>query len=175
MLEGLEQDVARVSQRPPSILLILKLAITHAPFSAVLLHRIAQRLGIRSPALGRLVARLNHAIHGADIDPRASIGKGLLLQHPSGVVIGADVHLGDRVTIMSGVVLGRKDVLSGPDEGMYPTIGNDVLLGTHAVVLGPITVGGSAIIAAHALVINDVPEGATAGGVPAHVLRDGRK
>lgn len=168
----LRSDVKRLSSRRPTLLLMLKLVLTNSQFSAVAIYRTSHVASRRAPALGRLWARTNYVLHGVDIDPRARIGPGLLLQHPAGVVIGADVEIGRGATLMSGVVLGRRNVLSGPDKGSYPTIGDDVLLSTHAVLLGPITVGHGSTIGAHALVLTDVPPTSVFVGVPARAVAE---
>lgn len=165
----LRADAARIERRHITLGTLVRLSLTAPPFGAALLHRAAHRLGARRPALGRLCNRLNVLLHGADIDYRAEIGPGLLLQHPVGVVIGA-ATIGANATLMSGVVLGRRNVLSGPDVGEYPVLGDDVLLGAHATALGPVRIGHGAQVGAHALVLTDVPALAVAVGVPARAL-----
>jgi serine O-acetyltransferase len=165
----LRADAARLERRPVSGADLVRLAITAPPFNAALLHRLGHRLGSRRAGLGRLCNRLNLVLNGADIDFRADIGPGLLLQHPVGTVLGA-CTIGANATLMSGVVLGRRDVLEGPDAGQYPVVGDDVLFGAHATALGPVQIGDGARIGAHALVLSDVPACAVAVGVPARAI-----
>lgn len=162
---SLRADAARLQPGRTSALHLLKLAVTNSSFSAALLYRLSNLAGSRlSGGVGRILARVNLGINGIDIDFRARIGPGVLLQHPVGVVIGGDCVLGANVTLMSGVVLGRRDVVSGPDTGAYPSLGDDILIGAGTAVLGPVKVGNKAKIGAHSLVLANVQPGATVVG-----------
>lgn len=148
----------------------VRLFITNASFSAVVVHRMAHALWGRQPKASRLLSRVNLALHGADIDPQAVIGPGLLLQHPVGVVVGNDCYVGANVTMMSGVVLGRRNILSGDGRGAYPTIEDGCVLGAHAVVLGPVTIGRNSFVGANALVLSSMPPNITIAGSPARAM-----
>lgn len=161
---ALRADAARLQPGRTSAAHLLKLALTNASFSAALLYRMSHVAGGFNEGMGRLLARWNIALNGADIDFRARIGPGVLLQHPVGVVIGGDCVLEAHVTLMSGVVLGRRDVVSGPDLGAYPSIGEGTLIGAGAVVLGPVSVGANVTIGAHSVVLADVAPGKTIVG-----------
>jgi serine O-acetyltransferase len=165
------KDAARVDRRGATWITVARLSITSSAFSAALLYRLSSAAGRSRPSLGRLLSRVNLVVNGADIDHRARIGAGVLLQHPVGTVIGTDVRIGSGATFMSGVVLGRRDVLGGPDAGEYPTVGDGVLFGAHAVALGPVQIGDGARIGAHALVLSDVPSAVSVVGVPARPVR----
>ena len=120
----------------------------------------------------KFIARMisQHARHktGIEIHPGATIGKGLFIDHGMGVVIGETAEIGDNCTIYPGVTLGG----TGKDHGKrHPTLGNNVLVGSGAKVLGPFKVGDNARIAAGAVVLTEVPENATAVGVPAKIVR----
>ena len=120
----------------------------------------------------KFIARMisQHARHktGIEIHPGATIGKGLFIDHGMGVVIGETAEIGDNCTIYQGVTLGG----TGKDHGKrHPTLGNNVLVGSGAKVLGPFKVGDNARIAAGAVVLTEVPENATAVGVPAKIVR----
>jgi len=105
---------------------------------------------------------------GVEIHPAAQIGKGLFIDHGSGVVIGETTQIGDNVTIYQGATLGG----TGKEQGKrHPTIGSNVMIGAGSKVLGPITVGAGSKIAANAVVLEDIPENCTAVGVPARVVR----
>ena len=114
--------------------------------------------------LARLISQIARFFTGIEIHPGATIGKGLCIDHGMGVVIGETAEIGDDVLIYHGVTLGG----TGKDKGKrHPTIGNGVVIGAGAKVLGPIKVGNNAKIGANAVVVKDVPEGATAVGIPA--------
>lgn len=167
LLIQLKADAARLQPDRTSVAHLLKLSLTSGPFSAVLIYRLSHRAGERIPGLGRFLARCNIFVNGIDIDHRAEIGGGALFQHPVGVVIGRDSRIGENTTLMSGVVLGRRDIFKGPDLGMYPHAGDNVFFGTGSTALGPVHIGANAQIAAHALVLNDIPNGVTVVGSPA--------
>ena len=120
----------------------------------------------------KFIARMisQHARHrtGIEIHPGAKIGKGLFIDHGMGVVIGETTEIGDNCTIYQNVTLGG----TGKENGKrHPTLGNNVLIGSGAKVLGPFTIGDNARIAAGAVVLEEVPANATAVGVPARVVR----
>lgn len=140
---------------------------------AVALFRTTQTLGTLSPVLAALVKQLNHVITGADIAWQASAGPGLQLQHPTGVVIGPHVVIGSNVVLAQGVTLGALDGANA--DRSSPTIGEGVLVGAGARILGPVAVGDYARVGANAVVLKNVPAGAVAVGVPARIIeRDGR-
>ena len=114
--------------------------------------------------LSRLVSQISRFFTGIEIHPGATIGKGLFIDHGMGVVIGETAEIGDNVTIYHGVTLGGTGKHTGK---RHPTIGNNVLIGTGAKVLGPIKVGDNAKIGANSVVLHNVPEGATAVGIRA--------
>ena len=123
--------------------------------------------------LARWISQRNRKKTGIEIHPGAKIGKGLLIDHGMGVVIGETTEIGDNCTIYQGVTLGG----TGKDKGKrHPTLGNNVLVGAGAKVLGPIKIGDNVKIAANAVVLQEVPPNSTAVGVPARVVkRDGVK
>lgn len=135
---------------------------------ATVLLRAAQISGARLPLMGHILKTINHLLTGADIAWDCKIGPGLRLYHPTGVVIGPDVQVGSNCEVQSSATLGasreRGSVIHGRVDS--PILGNDVLVGTGARVLGPIRVGNGAVLAANAVVIRDVPEGALCAGVP---------
>lgn len=138
--------------------------------AATLLLRVSQVVGHWLPPLGLALKQINHVITGADIAWQASIGPGLALFHPTGVVIGPFCQLGSNVAVQQGVTLGGD---GGPEagNGESPTIGDSVLLGAGCRVIGKVVVGAHARIGANAVVLQDVPEGATVVGVPARIVR----
>ncbi|MCW2967815.1 MAG: putative serine acetyltransferase, partial [Solirubrobacteraceae bacterium] len=131
-------------------------------FAAVLLLRLAQSAGRTVPLLGALLKQLNHVVCGCDIAWEADIAPGLVLFHPTGVVIGPACAIGPRAVLMQGVTVG-----STPEGS--PTIGENVFLGPGACVLGPVTVGDEVVAGANAVVVSSVEPGVVVGGVPARV------
>ena len=116
----------------------------------------------------RLISQTARHLTGIEIHPGAKIGRGLFIDHGMAVVIGETAELGDNCTIYQGVTLGG----TGKDVGKrHPTLGNNVLVGAGAKVLGPFTVGDNAKIAANAVVLNEIPADSTAVGIPARVVR----
>ena len=118
--------------------------------------------------LARIVSQTARFLTGIEIHPGAKIGKGLLIDHGAGVVIGETAEIGDNCLIYQGVTLGG----TGKDHGKrHPTLGNNVMVGAGAKILGPFKVGNNAKIAANAVVLEAVPDNATAVGVPARIVR----
>jgi len=145
---------------------------------AVVWFRVAHALaGARLLPLALLVRARILRIAGADIHPLASIGPGLYLVHSSGVVIGPDVVIGARCRMHHGVTLGGSVHLADAPSPAWagPTLGDDVVLGAHAVLLGAVRVGSRATVGANAVVVDDVPDGATVAGVPAREVDPSRR
>ncbi len=131
----------------------------------MIFYRIAHGLyKIKLFFLARLISQLGRFFTGIEIHPGAKIGKGLFIDHGMGVVIGETAEIGDNVTIYHGVTLGG----TGKDKGKrHPTIGNNVIIGCGAKILGPISIGDGAKIGANSVVLKNVPKGKTAVGIPA--------
>lgn len=134
---------------------------------AVVAFRFSQLAGRRVPAMGSAIKQLNHLVSGADLAWQATIGSGLQLHHPTGVVWGPGVVVGHRCIIQQGVTIGGRGG-SGVDGS--PHIGDDVTLGSGAKLMGPIRIGSRSLIGANAVVIGDVPDDSVAVGVPARVI-----
>ncbi|MBR5505134.1 MAG: serine acetyltransferase, partial [Clostridia bacterium] len=118
--------------------------------------------------IARLISQMSRFFTGTEIHPGAQIGKGLFIDHGMGIVIGETTIIGDNCTLYQNVTLGG----TGKDKGKrHPTIGNSVMIGSGAKVLGPFTVGDNSKIAANAVVLSEVPPGSTCVGVPARVVR----
>jgi serine O-acetyltransferase len=133
------------------------------------LYRLAHAAGKKQAMLGLLIKQLNHVLTGADIAWQATIGPGLLLYHPTGVVIGPHVRAGARLEVQQGVTLGGEGGRAA-GLGSSPVLGDDVTIGAGAKVLGSISIGDGAVIGANSVVLRSVPAGRTAVGVPARVL-----
>lgn len=172
----LRRDVGAAHQRDPAARGVSSAEIlTSWPgVHALISHRLAHMLfEVGVPVAPRSIAYVSRAITGVEIHPAAKIGKGLLIDHGSGVVIGETAEIGDDVTIYQGVTLGGTGFATGK---RHPTLGDEVTVGSGARLLGPIEVGRGAKIGANSVVITDVPADATVVGNPGHVVRvDGRK
>ena len=171
---GIREDLRSIRERDPAAGSSAEVFFLYSGFHAVMYHRLAHRLHrMHIKGLARWVSQMGRFFTGIEIHPGAEIGKGLFIDHGMGVVIGETCKIGNNVTIYQGVTLGG----TGKERGKrHPTIGNDVVIGAGAKVLGPFTVGDRAKVAAGAVVLKEVPPGATVAGVPGKVVRlDGHK
>ena len=172
--EEIRQDVESVKQRDPAAKGNVEILLLYSGIHAILCYRVAHRLYIGGhffPA--RAVSQIARHLTGIEIHPGAKIGKGLFIDHGMGVVIGETTEIGDNCTLYQGVTLGG----TGKDVGKrHPTLGNNVMVGAGAKVLGPITISDNCKVAANAVVLKDIPENSTAVGIPAKIVRrHGRK
>ena len=156
-------------KRDPAARSKLEIFLLYAGVHATLYHRLAHWLyRHKLRFLARCVSQWSRFWTGIEIHPGATIGRRLVIDHGTGIVIGETAQLGDDVLLYQGVTLGG----TGKDTGKrHPTLGNNVLVGAGAKVLGPITIHDNARIAAGAVVLQEVPKGATAVGVPAQIVR----
>ena len=161
--------LAAYQRRDPAARSKLEIFLLYPGVHAVLYHRAAHWLyRHRRFFLARCVSQWSRFWTGIEIHPGAQIGRRLVIDHGSGIVIGETAEIGDDCLLYQGVTLGG----TGKDQGKrHPTIGNNVLVSTGAKVLGPFKVGDGARIAANAVVLKEIPENATAVGVPARVVR----
>ncbi len=165
MLNGLRNYIDSIMQRDPAARSRLEVVLCYPGLHAVFLHRVAQALHLKGlTLLARLVSELNRSFTGIEIHPGVKIGKRLFIDHGMGVVIGETAEIGDDVTMYQGVTLGGTSV---EKRKRHPTIGNNVVIGAGAKILGDIRVGNGAKIGAGSVVITDVPENAVVVGVPA--------
>ncbi|MCC8192709.1 MAG: serine O-acetyltransferase [Ruminococcus sp.] len=164
-----QEEVQSVKEKDPAAKTTLEILVNYSGLHAVLFHRVAHWLYERKLFfLARIVSQVSRFITGIEIHPGAKIGKGLLIDHGSGVVIGETAEVGDNCLIYQGVTLGG----TGKERGKrHPTLGNNVMVGAGARILGPFKVGDNAKIAANAVVLEEVPPNATAVGVPAKIVR----
>jgi len=167
MLNRIKEDIQTVFARDPAARTLWEVLCCYPGLHAIWLHRLAHWLWRhRLLFMGRLVSHVNRWLTGIEIHPGAKIGRRFFIDHGMGVVIGETAEIGDDVLMYQGVVLGGTSL---EKKKRHPTIGNHVVIGTGAAVLGPITVGDGARIGAGSVVIKPVPPGATVVGVPAHV------
>lgn len=166
---GLIRSVKNIQKYDPSARHVLDILLTSTGLHAIALYRIAHLFWvIRLKLLARIIANITRFLTGIEIHPAAQIGKGFVIDHGMGVVIGESTRIGDDVLIYQGVTLGGTGNLS--DKKRHPTICNHVMIGAGAKVLGNIKVGTHARIGANAVVLKDVPPGATAIGIPAKFI-----
>ena len=162
-------DVAAVRDRDPAARSNAEVLLLYSGVHALIFYRIAHRLHKAEHYFAaRAVSQLARHYTGVEIHPGATIGKGLVIDHGMGVVIGETAEIGDNCTIYQGVTLGG----TGKDVGKrHPTLGNGVLVGAGAKVLGPFKIGDNTKIAANAVVLNEIPEDCTAVGIPAKIVK----
>jgi serine O-acetyltransferase len=164
----IKEDIQAVLAQDPAAKSILEIVLLYPGVQAVWLHRLAHWLWQHNRLfLGRLVSHINRWLTDVEIHPGAKIGRRVFIDHGMGVVIGETAEVGDDVLIYSGVVLGGTSL---ENVKRHPTIGNNVMVGAGAIVLGPITVGDNAKIGAGCVVVRPVPAGATVVGVAAHIV-----
>ncbi|MFS8640807.1 MAG: serine O-acetyltransferase [Symbiobacteriaceae bacterium] len=174
LLERLREDVQVVFERDPAARSVLEVILCYPGLHALWLHRIAHWFYRRRLYLiARLISHFGRWLTGIEIHPGARIGRRCFIDHGMGVVIGETAEIGDDVTIYQGVTLGG----TGKERGKrHPTLGNGVLVGVGAKVLGAITVGDNSRIGAGAVVVKPVPPNCTVVGIPGKVvIRDGRR
>lgn len=167
--KGLLYDARSIKGRDPAARNIFEIILLYPGFHAVFWHRISHRLfSWKLKLLARMISQLARFLTGIEIHPGAKIGRGLFIDHGMGVVIGETAEIGDNCTIYQGVTLGG----TGKDEGKrHPTLGNNVMIGSGAKVLGPFKVGDNARIGAGAVVLNEVGQGSTVAGIKARVVK----
>jgi serine O-acetyltransferase len=167
------EDLRVPVERDPAARGTLDVILSYPGFHAVTAHRFIHALnGLGVPLLPRFLSNLVRAATGIEIHPAARIGRRFFIDHGMGVLIGETAEIGDDVTLYKGVTLGGTSLGRGK---RHPTIGNDVVIGTNASILGAITVGDGARVGAGSVVVRDVPPRATIVGIPGRiVLQDGR-
>ena len=169
MFKTFKADLNAYLERDPAARNKFEIFFLYSGYKAVRSHRRAYWFYHHNMKfIARFISQRSRHKTGIEIHPAAKIGKGLVIDHGMGVVIGETTEIGDNCTIYQGVTLGG----TGKDTGKrHPTIGNNVLVGAGAKVLGPFTVGDNARIAANAVVLSAIPPNSTAVGVPARVVK----
>ncbi|MDR2877632.1 MAG: serine O-acetyltransferase [Chromatiales bacterium] len=169
MFERIREDVRCVFERDPAARTTLEVLTTYPGVHALVLYRLSHRLwhaGLKWPA--RMVSMFSRWLTGIEIHPAAEIGRRFFIDHGMGVVIGETAQVGDDCTLYHGVTLGGTTWNKGK---RHPTLGNNVIIGAGAKVLGPLQIGDGVRIGSNAVVTKDVQPGATMVGVPAHATR----
>ncbi len=169
MLSAIREQFETIFREDPAAKSHLEIVLCYPGFHAILLHRAAHFLYRRGvPLLPRLISQFSRFLTGIEIHPGASIGRRFFIDHGMGVVIGETAEIGDDVLIYQGVTLGG----TGKEKGKrHPTVGNNVVIGTGAKVLGNITIGDQVKVGAGSVVVRNVPPHSTVVGIPGRVVR----
>ena len=170
MLYKIKKDIEYIMEKDPAARSKLEVFLLYPSIHARIAHMISHFLYNKKLFyLARLISQLARTLTGIEIHPGAILGNEILIDHGMGVIIGETAVVGDRITIYHGTTLGG----TGNEKGVkrHPTVGNNVIIGSGAKVLGNINIGSNSKIGANAVVLEDVPEGATVVGVPARVVK----
>lgn len=177
-IDGAEREIREtvqtVKDRDPAARSTVEILLLYSGVHAIMAHRVAHKLYQNEHYFSaRAISQLARHYTGIEIHPAANIGKRFFIDHGMGVVIGETAEIGDDCTLYQGVTLGG----TGKDVGKrHPTLGNNVMVGAGAKVLGPVTIGSNTKIAANAVVLHPVSDNSTAVGIPAKVVkRDGKR
>jgi serine O-acetyltransferase len=166
---AIKEQIDTIFREDPAARSTLEIILCYPGFHAILMHRLAHRLhtwGLRLPA--RMISQVARGLTGIEIHPGAKIGRRFFIDHGMGVVIGETAEIGDDVLLYQGVTLGG----TGKEKGKrHPTLGNHVVVGTGAKVLGNIQIGDYVKIGAGSVVVHPVPDHSTVVGVPGRVVR----
>ena len=170
MFNHIKEDISIVFERDPAARSHLEVLTTYPGVHALIMHRFSHWLwGMHLYWLGRVFSHIGRGLTGIEIHPGATIGRRVFIDHGMGVVIGETAIIGDDCTLYHGVTLGGTSWNKGK---RHPTLKQGVVIGAGAKVLGPITIGKNAKIGSNAVVVKDVPENATAVGIPARILEE---
>jgi len=162
-------EIKAVFERDPAATSYAEIIFTYSGLHALMSHKVAHfLLKMKIPFLPRVLSQLSKFFTGIEIHPGAAIGKGFFIDHGMGVVIGETTVIGENVTLFQGVTLGG----TGKEKGKrHPTLGDNVVVGAGAKILGNIKIGNNVNIGANAVVIRDVPDDSTVVGVPGRIAR----
>ena len=168
MFQRLKEDIRCVFERDPAARNVFEILTTYPGVHAVLAHRLSHGLWVSGVKwLARFISMLSRWLTGIEIHPGATIGRRFFIDHGMGVVIGETAEIGDDCTLYHGVTLGGTSWNKGK---RHPTLGNDVVVGAGAKVLGPITLHDGARVGSNAVVVKDVDAGKTVVGVPGRLV-----
>ena len=167
MFKRLKEDIQTVFSKDPAAKSVLEVLICYPGLHAIWMNKIAHFFWMHKFLfIGRFISHINRWLTGIEIHPGAKIGKRFFIDHGMGVVIGETAEIGDDVLLYQGVVLGGR---SFEKKKRHPTLGDNVVVGAGAVILGPVNIGEGAKIGAGSVILQDVPSGATAVGVPGKI------
>ncbi len=165
----IKEDIQTIYEKDPAAENILEVLFCYPGLHALILHRIAHKLNYwKIPLIPRIISNISRFLTGIEIHPAARIGRRFFIDHGMGVVIGATTIIGDDVLLYQGVTLGG----TGNEHGKrHPTLGNNIVVGSGAKVLGNIEIGSNSRIGAGSVVVDNVPENSTVVGVPGRIVR----
>jgi serine O-acetyltransferase len=174
MFDAIRRDIRTVLERDPAARSATEVALCYPGVHALAFHRLAHRLWKAGwTTLARLVSHVSRFLTAIEIHPAARLGDGLFIDHGLGVVIGETAEVGDNVTILQGVTLGGTSLRR---EKRHPTLGNNVVVGAGAKIIGAFTIGDGSRIGAGSVVVREVPPNCVVVGVPGRVThRDGQR
>jgi serine O-acetyltransferase len=173
MFKTVKEDIQTVFARDPAARSLVEVVMCYPGLHALWFHRLAHFLWKKKLFfLARFISHLSRFFTGVDIHPGAKIGWRFFIDHGAGVVMGETAEIGDDVLMYQGAVLGGTSLKK---EKRHPTVGNNVVIGAGAVVLGAITIGDNAKIGACSVVLKSVPSGATVIGVPGRIVEEKHK
>lgn len=174
MLQFLREDIQAVFERDPAVRSVIEVVLCYPGFHAMLFYRLAHFFWERQfYLLGRFTSHIGRFFTGIEIHPGAKIGKGFFIDHGMGVVIGETAEIGDNCTLYHGVTLGGT---SWAKEKRHPTLGDNVVIGSGAKILGPFKVGNDSKVGSNSVVVKEVPENSTVVGIPGKiVVSEGKK
>ena len=165
--ERLREDLDTAARRDPAARSRAELVLAYPGLHAIWAHRLAHRMwGAGFHLAARVLSHVNRSVTGIEIHPGATIGRRFFIDHGMGVVIGETAEVGDDVMLYHGVTLGGRSMAK---TKRHPTVGDDVVIGAGARVLGPVVIGAGAQVGANSVVVHDVPAGAVVVGVPGRV------
>ncbi len=168
MLDRIKEDIACVFGRDPAAQSVLEVVTAYPGFHAVLIHRFSHKCwNAGFKWLARFISHVSRWLTGIEIHPGAQIGRRFFIDHGMGVVIGETAIIGDDCTLYHGVTLGGTTWNKGK---RHPTLGNGVVVGAGAKILGPIEIGEGARVGSNSVILKPVPAGATVVGIPGHVI-----
>ncbi len=165
----IKEDIQTIYDKDPAAENILEVLLCYPGLHALILHRIAHKLNYwKIPLIPRMISNISRFFTGIEIHPQARIGRRFFIDHGMGVVIGATTIIGDDVLLYQGVTLGG----TGNEHGKrHPTLGNNIVVGSGAKVLGNIEIGSNSRIGAGSVVVDSVPENSTVVGIPGRIVR----
>ena len=173
MFQFLKEDIQAVFERDPAVRSVIEVILCYPGFHAMIFYRVAHFFWERQFfLLGRFTSHLGRFFSGIEIHPGARIGKGFFIDHGMGVVIGETAEIGDNCTLYHGVTLGGT---SWAKEKRHPTLGNNVVIGSGAKVLGPFRVGNDSKIGSNSVVVKEVPDNSTVVGIPGKIVMSEEK